>query len=226
MVNNTGVQSPLHIVWDWNGTLFDDNHAVLSAVNTVCAAFEREHIDLEQWREVFSRPLLKCYERVLGRSLSEQEWARIDVLYHEAYRELLHSCALAQGVPDMLRDWQTTGRTQSLLSMWFHDELVPLVHEFGLRPLFERVDGLRAEVGGGSKAEHLQRHVTGLELDPTDVVLIGDVLDDAVAASHVGADCILLTTGVMSRRALEGSGFAVVDSIPEAMRLLNNEAAA
>jgi len=29
-----------HVVWDWNGTLLDDNHAVLAAVNTVCAMYE------------------------------------------------------------------------------------------------------------------------------------------------------------------------------------------
>ncbi|GAB3281191.1 HAD hydrolase-like protein [Parasphingorhabdus pacifica] len=218
--------SPSHIVWDWNGTLFDDNHAVLSAVNTVCASFDHPGIDLARWREVFSRPLLQCYERVLERSLTEQEWARIDGLYHEAYGELLHSCDLARGVPGVLRDWQVAGGTQSLLSMWFHEELVPLVEDFGLRSLFARVDGLRDEVGGGSKAEHLQRHVAELALDPAGVVLIGDVLDDAVAASRVGTDCVLLTTGVMSRRALEGSGFPVVDSIPEAIRLIDAEAAA
>ena len=28
-----------HVVWDWNGTLFADNDAVLAAVNRVCADF-------------------------------------------------------------------------------------------------------------------------------------------------------------------------------------------
>ncbi|MEV0697664.1 HAD hydrolase-like protein [Saccharopolyspora sp. NPDC050389] len=206
-----------HIVWDWNGTLLDDNHAVVAAVNAVCTAYDREHVDIDEWRSVFSRPLLQCYERLLRRSLDEQDWARIDVLYHEAYRELLHTCDLAQGVPHALKDWATAGRSQSLLSMWFHDELVPLVTDMGLHPLFERVDGLRADIGGGSKAEHLRRHLAAQELDARDVVLIGDVLDDAHAAEQTGTRCVLVTTGVMSRAALETSGFPVVDSIPEAL---------
>ncbi len=78
----TGARNPRHIVWDWNGTLLDDNDAVVSAVNTVCTAFGRDHIGLEQWRAVFSRPLLQCYERLLERSINAEEWARIDVLYH------------------------------------------------------------------------------------------------------------------------------------------------
>ncbi|MER7079711.1 Phosphoglycolate phosphatase, HAD superfamily [Saccharopolyspora kobensis] len=209
-----------HIVWDWNGTLLDDNHAVVSAVNTVCAEFDREHIDIDEWRAVFSRPLLQCYERLLRRSLDDQDWARIDVLYHDAYRELLDTCGLAKGVPNALHDWAKGGRSQSLLSMWFHDELVDLVTARGLYELFARVDGLRAEVGGGSKAEHLRRHLAAQELEARDVVLIGDVLDDAHAAEQAGTQCVLVTTGVTSRAALEKTGRPVVDSIPEALAVL------
>jgi phosphoglycolate phosphatase-like HAD superfamily hydrolase len=218
-----GARGPRHIVWDWNGTLLDDNDAVVAAVNVVCGAFERDSIDLDHWRAVFSRPLRQCYERLLERELTEQDWARLDVLYHDAYRDLLHTCRLAQGVPDALEGWRGVGRTQSLLSMWFHDELVPLITDFGLDSMFDRVDGLRAEVGGGSKDVHLKEHLDALDLDPSTVVLIGDVVDDAHAADQVGTGCVLLTTGVMNREALEPTGHPVVDSIPEAIALLGED---
>lgn len=207
-----------HIVWDWNGTLLDDNHAVVSAVNTVCVDYGCDGVDLDQWRAVFDRPLMRTYERVLGRALDEQDWARIDVVYHRAYRELLHTCGLAEGVPTVLREWERGGYTQSLLSMWFHEELVPLVAEFGLEPLMERVDGLRSGVvGGGSKAEHLKRHLAEQDLEPGEVALVGDVVDDAHAAGQVGADCVLVTTGVMPAHKLRETGFPVVDSVQEAV---------
>ncbi|MGP4017272.1 HAD family hydrolase [Saccharopolyspora sp. 5N708] len=216
----TALAHARHIVWDWNGTLLDDNHAVVSAVNSVCTAFDREHIDIEEWRAVFSRPLLQCYERLLRRPLGDRDWARIDVLYHDAYRELLHTCGLASGVLDALRNWASTGRSQSLLSMWFHDELVPLVTEMGLGTFFNRVDGLRAEIGGGSKDKHLRHHLEAQGLDAQDVVLIGDVLDDAHAAEQAGTRCVLVTTGVMNRKKLETSGFPVADSVSEALTMI------
>jgi phosphoglycolate phosphatase-like HAD superfamily hydrolase len=215
-----------HIVWDWNGTLLDDIHAVVAAVNTVCTEFGRDHVDVAQWRAMFGRPLVHCYERLLERSLSEQDWARIDELYHNAYRELLHTCRLAQGVPDVLRTWGQQGGTQSLLSMWFHDELVPLVTELGLHALFARIDGLRSRVGGGSKAQHLETHLNALALDASDVVLVGDVEDDARAAEQIGAQCVLLTTGAMSREVLERTGYPVVDSIPAAIEAISGPRAA
>jgi len=209
-----------HIVWDWNGTILDDNEAVLAAVNAVCAGFGREAITLAHWRETFSRPLLACYERLLEQPLTLEDWARIDSLYHDEYRGLLSICRLAVGVPDHLHTWRAQGRTQSLLSMWFHSELVPLVTEYGLSDLFARIDGLRESTDGGSKAEHLADHLAAQGLDPADVVLIGDVVDDAAAAAHVGAGCVLVTTGVMSRSALAATGVPVADSIPDALRYL------
>ncbi|WP_253780428.1 HAD family hydrolase [Goodfellowiella coeruleoviolacea] len=211
-----------HIVWDWNGTLLADNDAVLAAVNRVCVDFGRAGgpITLDEWRAVFSRPIVQCYERLLGRTLSTADWARLDALYHDEYRKLLHTCRLAQGVPDLLRDWRVGGRTQSLLSMWFHHELVPLVTEFGIAELFGRIDGLRASTGGGSKAEHLAEHLAEQGLKPGDVVLIGDVVDDAHAADQVGAACVLVSTGVMNRPALEATGVPVVDTLTEAVGLL------
>ncbi|CAL9590758.1 Phosphoglycolate phosphatase [Actinosynnema sp. ALI-1.44] len=206
-----------HVVWDWNGTLLDDTHAVLHAVNRVCGRYGRAALTLDEWRAVFSRPLIACYEGLLGRALSEQDWADIDLVYHVEYRALLDTCGLATGVPDLLRTWSGT---QSLLSMWFHDELVPLVERLGLAGLFTRVDGLRVDVGGGSKAEHLAEHLAHQGLDPRDVVLIGDVVDDAEAARHVGARAVLVTTGVGERRRLEATGMPVVDSIPEALALI------
>ncbi|GAA3851261.1 HAD hydrolase-like protein [Saccharothrix violaceirubra] len=207
-----------HVVWDWNGTLFDDNHAVLAAVNRVCRHYGSPEITIDRWRETFSRPLLQCYEGLLGRSLSDDDWAFIDVIFHEEYHAFVDACGLAEGV-EALRE--RTSHTQSLLSMYHHDNLVPLITRHGIHDLFTRVDGLRA-VGYGSKAEHLVRHLDAQGLDPAAVVLVGDVVDDAEAAEHAGTRVVLVTTGVTDRRRLEATGAPVADSIAGVLRYLDS----
>ncbi|MDX6281475.1 MAG: hypothetical protein QOH03_2546 [Kribbellaceae bacterium] len=207
-----------HIVWDWNGTLLHDNEVVLAAVNDVCAEFGRAPLRWEEWQQFYSRPVRACYERVLERSLDDDDWARVDRLYHDRYDLLLHTSVLAPGVPDELIAWREAGRTQSLLSMWFHSQLVPTIDGHGLTVLFQRVDGLPGELGGESKTEHLVRHLEAQGLASADVVMIGDVVDDAQAAAAVGAPCILVATGAMSRTALESTGVPVAGTITEAMR--------
>jgi phosphoglycolate phosphatase-like HAD superfamily hydrolase len=209
-----------HVVWDWNGTLLDDNQVVLAAVNEVCTGFGRAELSWPEWQAAYARPMRVSYEQILARELDDEEWASVDKLYHERYDALLHTCGLATGVTDALRQWNESGRTQSLLSMWFHTRLTPTVEQFGLAQYFTRIDGLAGEVGGGSKADSLIRHLEAQNLNPAEVVLIGDVVDDAHAAQSAGTNCILVTTGAMSHSALESTGAPVTNSVPEALRLL------
>lgn len=211
-----------HVVWDWNGTLLNDNDAVLAAVNAVCLDFGRASLTWVEWQEVYARPLRTTYEQILQRLLDDQEWARVDKLFHDRYHALLHTCGLAAGVPSVLGRVAESGRTQSLLSMWFHERLVPTIDQFGLTEYFRRVDGLAGDIGGGSKTDSLLRHLEAQALDPADVVLIGDVVDDAEAARAAGTSCVLVTTGAMTRTALETTGVPVTASIQEALELLGS----
>ncbi|MFD6952366.1 phosphatase [Nocardiopsis sp. TSRI0078] len=209
-----------HIVWDWNGTLLDDNHANLAAVNAVCELFGRDPVELDHWRSVFRRPLVPCYEELLGRALEDGDWERVEQLYDSSYLKHLPSCDLTAGVPDVLHEWARDGGTQSLLSMASHDHLVPLITERGLTPHFTRVDGRQFTTEHDSKAEHLVRHLDQQGLDPSKVVLVGDIDDDARAAREAGASSILVTSGLMSRDRLEATGSLVVDSPVDAVAAL------
>ncbi|MEU8223245.1 HAD hydrolase-like protein [Kribbella sp. NPDC048915] len=209
-----------HVVWDWNGTLLNDNHAVLAAVNGVCAGFGRGELTWAEWQAAYARPMRLSYEQILGRRLDDTEWAQVDKLYHDRYDEILHTCELAADALDALRACAASGRTQSLLSMWFHARLTPTVEQYGLTSYFTRIDGLPGEVGGGSKADSLIRHLDAQQLDPADVVLIGDVVDDAEAARSAGTHCVLVTTGAMTPDSLQTTGAPVATSITQALNLL------
>ncbi|MEY9213150.1 phosphoglycolate phosphatase-like HAD superfamily hydrolase [Thermobifida halotolerans] len=210
-----------HIVWDWNGTLLDDNHANLAAANHVCELFGRPALELEEWRRIFRRPLVPFYEELLGRPFADGEWERLNTAYNSHYQQFLPSCDLADGARDTLRGWRERGGSQSLLSMAAHEHLVPLVTEHGLVPHFTRVDGRHYDADVDSKAEHLVHHLAAQDVDPATVVLIGDIDDDAHAARAVGANAILVATGLMSRERLETTGYPVADSLTEAVRMLN-----
>jgi phosphoglycolate phosphatase-like HAD superfamily hydrolase len=145
-----------------------------------------------------------------------EEFGRLDKIFHDAYRVGLTTTALAADAKDAIRSW--TG-TQSLLSMWFHEELVPALETYGLTGMFTRVDGLRTQIGGDLKAGHLALHLAELGLAGGDAVLIGDSLDDGSAADSVGAACVLYTGGFTDPSRLRASGRPVADSLVEAVRL-------
>ncbi|TXS09245.1 HAD family hydrolase, partial [Streptomyces sp. wa22] len=208
-----------HLVWDWNGTLLDDIHAVLGATNAAFAEVDLAPLTLKQYRETYCVPIPKFYERLMGRLPTPAEWERMDGLFHRHYTEQRAACGLTEGVEELLVRWLSGGRSQSLLSMYGHEHLVPVVRGYGIERHFVRVDG-RTGPSGGSKALHMERHFEVLGgIAPESAVVIGDAVDDAVAAAHVGARAVLYTGGSHSRSSLEAAGVPVVDTLAEAVAL-------
>ncbi|SEQ26263.1 Phosphoglycolate phosphatase, HAD superfamily [Streptomyces sp. yr375] len=219
-------QEAAHIVWDWNGTLLDDNDAIIGATNAAFAELGLEPLTLERYRALYCVPVPKFYERLMGRLPTDAEWEAMDEVFHRYYAEHRVRCGLTEGVVELLAGWRSAGHSQSLLSMYVHEELVPLVRGFGIEPHFVRVDG-RTGPSGGSKAEHMVRHLRALGgVAPAHTVVIGDAADDAVAALHVGARAVLYTGGSHSRASLEGVGVPVVDTLGEAVEVAGRLAAA
>ncbi|MFJ5529386.1 HAD family hydrolase [Streptomyces sp. NPDC093261] len=212
-----GTQGNAHIVWDWNGTLFHDNDAIIGATNAAFAELGLEPITLERYRALYCVPVPKFYERLMGRLPTDTEWEVMDEIFHRYYAEHRIRCGLTEGAVELLAGWRSAGRSQSLLSMYVHEELVPLVRGFGIEAHFIRVEG-RIGPSGGSKAGHMVRHIRALGgVDPSRTVVIGDAADDALAARHVGAQAVLYTGGSHGRASLEEAGVPVVDSLEEAV---------
>ncbi|WP_328540909.1 HAD family hydrolase [Streptomyces sp. NBC_00344] len=207
-----------HLVWDWNGTLFHDTDAVIEATNASFAEIGLEPITLERYRELYCVPVPRFYERLMGRLPSEAEWGVMDEAFHRHYRSFAANARLASGAEQLLTDWQAAGLTQSLCSLAPHEHLVPIVRTHGIEQRFVRVDG-RTGPSSTGKAEHMVRHIAALEaVAPDRVVVIGDAVDDAVAAAHAGARAVLYTGGSHSRASLEAAGVPVVDSLADAVR--------
>ncbi|MGD3112664.1 HAD family hydrolase [Streptomyces sp. YGL11-2] len=206
-----------HVVWDWNGTLLDDNHVMLASVNDVCAHFGRPAVDMATWRAALCRPLWLCYGTILDRDVSgPEEWAEVVRLYRAAYRSRLGECRLAADAEKTMIGVRQAGLTQSVLSMALHDDVTSLATRFDVHTYVVRIDGVLPEAAGGHKAGHLAAHLGRLGLKPDECLLVGDVDDDAAAAEKVGTHCVLVTTGMTGADELRATGRPVVGSLAEA----------
>jgi phosphoglycolate phosphatase-like HAD superfamily hydrolase len=208
----------VHIVWDWNGTLFDDVEAVVAATSEIFAPYGLGPFDVDEFRALYTRPVWLAYERLLGRKLEDGEWERLDGAWHDSYHRLMERCALAADARQTIDVLTAAGHSHSLLSMWWHERLVPTVARLGLAAAFRRVDGLRLpEQAGGHKAGLLVPHLAGLGVAADDVIMIGDSADDALAAKQAGARAVLYAGGVTGRASLERLGVPVVTRLADAV---------
>lgn len=212
-----------HIVWDWNGTLFDDAPLVVEAVNACLTSAGVEPIDADTYRREYVRPLEAFYEKFLLRPVGDVELLELDHVFQAAYWDGFERADLTADARDAIDAAAERGATQSIASMLWHDMLVPTVTGFGLHERMLALDGNRGTVGE-TKDEHMRRHVARLVdlypgLGEARMTVIGDITDDAGAARATGIDCILYDGGSQTREMLEATGFPVVNTLLEAVEL-------
>lgn len=210
----------LHVVWDWNGTLIADLALTIESVNRALGEFGRPPITADDYRAHYQRPVVRFYERLLGRVLDGPAWDRVNHLYHDHYEARVETLQLEVGARAALGGVAALGHSQSLLSMWGHESLVREVGRHEIGHFFARVDGHR-ERSGDTKAEHLAWHLERLGLrDPARVLVVGDALDDVEAARAVGARSVLLASGTHHPERLRGAGVPVFETLAAIERLL------
>ena len=206
-----------HIVWDYNGTLVQDEQARLLAVNDSLAAIGRPAIDMATYRDTFCVPVPRFYGRLLGRAITNEEWNLADDVYQDAYRRYQHThSTLMPGAREGLEAWKALGGTQSLVSLHLHTDLTAELHQHGIDHHFTRVAG-RSEPTGGTKSRSMTNHVHGLGIPRHNIVAIGDAADDALAAQAAGIRIVLYTGGACSAAELRATGAPLANTLAEAV---------
>jgi phosphoglycolate phosphatase-like HAD superfamily hydrolase len=218
-------RQPLHLVWDWNGTVLNDFEIILRSTNDSFAFHGLPPITADQYRTQVKMPIRSFYADILGHEPSDEEWEALDASFHKYYVAYEREARLSDGLPDLFREWAGRGHSQSLLSMYHDDKLVPVVEHHGIAHHFELVQGTKPP-RPARKGLHLQDHLTRLHLDPARVVLIGDSPDDAAAAASVGARVILYSGGFAAAQSLQAAGAPIAASLTDAVALIDEVMAA
>lgn len=179
------------IVWDWNGTLCDDRTILLDAVGQTLVNEGFEPLSQQQLIQRFARPLRKFFENACGRDLLTSEWERVQSTFRRIYRSREAEVTLVEDAYDVLAQGNRSAAGQFLLSLAPHDELMHFVQKYGIAKWFNEIRGRTRP--DQEKPMMLAELIMQRSLNPTRVVHIGDSLEDAAAASAVGAISVLVT---------------------------------
>lgn len=211
-----------HIVWDWNGTVYGDSRALIDATIDAFAACGLPAVTRVSYQRHHTQPISTFYERLAGRILTQDEQRRLDECFRAAYGRHRQSVALTADAVRALSRWAAAGRRQSLLSMYPHRQLMPLVIDAGIEGYFTRIDGTAGD-DVARKAPHLRRHLREQGIAPERAVVVGDSLDDARAARECGVPCVLYHPGedaLHSRDHFADVGVPVVGTLLGAVELV------
>lgn len=200
-----------HIIWDWNGTLWDDTWLCVEINNHMLERRGLPLIDAGVYRGELVFPVDQYYCK-LGFDYSTDPYKVLAEEFIAEYTERRYECPLHEGAKELIAEFQSLEIRQAVLSAYQQDTLMQAVEYFQLLEFFDDVIGLN-DIYAAGKLENGKKYIQRLETDPADVLFIGDTLHDFEVAEAMGVNCVLVSNGHNSRSRLEATGTPVFDSL-------------
>ena len=202
-----------HIIWDWNGTLFDDTSLSVDIINRVLKRRNLSPLSMQEYRDIFTFPVKNYYEKA-GLDFSKYSFAELGKEWMDEYENRKLECNLHSGARNVLAYVKSKSGEQSILSAYSQHTLVEIVKHFELDHFFSHLVGLD-NIYAVSKVDLGKELMKQLGNGKGEVLLIGDTVHDYEVAMEIGADCLLIANGHQSKKKLLECGVNVLDSIIE-----------
>jgi len=200
-----------HVIWDWNGTLFDDTKLSLDIINGILVRRKLKTLTLERYREIFTFPVHEYYKKA-GLDFNKYSFEILGNEWINEYEKRKYEAYLHTGVREILDYISQNLKGQSILSAYSQNTLVEIIKYFKLEEYFSYLVGLD-HIYATSKIEIGKKLLIELRSKPNKVVLIGDTVHDYEVAKEIGIDCILIAKGHQSKEKLLDCKVNVFDSL-------------
>ncbi len=212
-----------HVIWDWNGTLFDDAWLCLDAMNTLLQRRNMRPLTAERYQTIFDFPVVRYYQRV-GFDLRTESFEDLGTEFMAEYERRRDECSLKPDAKKTIEAVRDAGLTQSVLSAYRHDTLEQILMRFDIRRFFTHVTGSDDHYARG-KAEQGSAHLAQVAAKKETVVLVGDTTHDAEVAAVLGIRCLLIPGGNQTPERLVACGVPVLRGLDEIIPRLRTGAA-
>lgn len=212
-----------HIVWDWNGTLFNDAWLCMDVMNGLLEQHALPLLTLERYQQVFDFPVIEYYRR-LGFDFEKHTFEEVGTAFIHAYEKRRLECDLHEGARQALKWFSQQGLTQHVLSAYEKSTLNTLLLHFGIHDYFEDIIGNDDHYANGKEQKGVAWMVRRND-NPDAYLLIGDTVHDATVARAMGAQCVLIEGGNQHADKLASCGVPLYPSLRSFLdKVLGSEA--
>ena len=200
-----------HIIWDWNGTLFDDAWLCVDILNQMLARYDLPAVTLTLYQEHFDFPVEKYYQK-LGFDFDEKHsFHDISFQYMDIYNKRRYECNLHDHALEIVKFVTGLGISQSILSAYHQTNLQEIVDYFHINKIFSYIVGLD-NYYAASKIDIGKTLINNLNIDGDGILLVGDTKHDYEVARALGIQCILIPGGHQKIERLMACDVPVVSS--------------
>lgn len=209
-----------HIIWDWNGTLIDDVHPAVNAVNDLLKEYNKLLTNIEEYRDMLETPVIKYYAKLFD--FNETPFQLLADKWSVKYNEHLKTASLMSGAKEALEHLKNLGAEQMIVSSCQKEWIYESLKRFGIENYFSVVSGADNNISEG-KIERAKQIISSLGNEEKKLLVIGDMTHDYETAQALNADCILIPDGQQAREALEKTGAVILEHITDIYDYLLSE---
>lgn len=209
-----------YVIWDWNGTLFNDVQISIDTMNKMLEVKEYpQRLDTDLYKSIFSFPVVDYYIKV-GLDFEKHSFDELAQLFIDLYSEVQDSAELFDSVRDVLKYFNSLGLKQSVISICEKERLYHQISLFDIEDYFDDVIGTDDNYAV-SKADIAKKWFADHELNPDKAVFIGDTVHDYEVARAVGCDSILIADGHQSREVLSVTDAVIINCLSDIKEIFN-----
>lgn len=217
---NHSSKSYEHIIWDWNGTLFNDVELCASIMNLLLAQESLPNISIQRYKEIFTFPVIEYY-KIAGHTFGKNSFEVLGKQFMIEYELRKGDCKLFPGVIELLSTLQEKNIQQHLLSAYEQQSLNTIIRLYSIDNYFQNVVGLDNIYASGKShlaldlAKRIKSNGTA-----GNILLIGDTIHDYEVAREINSDCILMSHGHQDEDRLLKPGIPVAKNFNELSKLI------
>lgn len=181
------------VVWDWNGTLFNDAWLCMDVMNSLLSEYQLPLLTLDRYQRLFDFPVIDYYRR-LGFDFNQSSFEEVGSEFIRRYEQRRLECDLHDGALHLLTGLREQGIPQMVLSAYEHTTLLSLLQHFEIDQYFEEIIGNDDHYAAGKLDKGVDWIERSKESSRT-ALLIGDTLHDVDVATAMGVQCLLVAGG-------------------------------
>ncbi len=185
------------VLWDWNGTIFDDVELCYNIYQEFVRKYSLQHLSISEYRANYCFPLLNFLKRCGFKG----DFYELAHDFKVSYEQGICSCSLQPGVTEFIEQLHANGVEQHVISAHNSEDLMFMVDSFNLTHYFSSVNGL-ADGYGVTKLNLAKTVAHSNSLHDKDTLFIGDTLHDYDVAQSIGSDTWLIARGHVSHERL------------------------
>ena len=173
-----------HIIWDWNGTLFNDVYLCSDIMNHLLEKRSLPVLTIDKYRDIFTFPVKDYYIKA-GHDFTDESFEKIGKEFMDEYEVRKYECNLYPFTLKVLEKFKSNNINQYLLSAYKQESLLHIIKKYGIAEYFSEVYGLDHIYADG-KLELGRKLMRRIRTNGKDekVLLIGDTVHDFRSEEH------------------------------------------